>query len=1162
MFFFLMFGFKISSAQKVSLNFNQKSLKTVLESISVQTGYMLAYSKEEVNLEKPITIRVTNAELTQVLDELLRPQNIDYEIKDNKIYLFTRVIKKTINAMPRVQQTQQVQIIGKVTNTLGEPIPGVTVLAKGTTIRTLTNIDGVFSIRIPADVEMLQFSFVGMKMQEAPIAGQTTINVVMEEEAIGLEEVVVVGYGMQKKETVTGAITTIRTREILEAPVANISNALVGRMAGVLSTQASGEPGRNAATIRIRGVGTLNSEGQEPLVIIDGIQSSFSIMNAMDPNEIESISILKDVSATAIYGVKGANGVIIVTTRRGEAGKPQINFSANFGMTELATKLRMLNSYEYALFRNEAIKNDNDPTFNRLLFTDDELWKFQNNRDYTPDEVKIMNLTDAQKEALLASPALYYTSHDYFEEQFGELSPQQQYNLNISGGIEGMRYFTSIGYFSQKGVFKNADYGDADVNSLYERYNLRSNFDIDLAKTLKINIDMSGQFITNGGILGAPQDGAVTSEYARRKAMLVNILSSPPFASPGIVDGHLIVNSVNNPIQSKGATGFSPVAYLLTRPYLTSHSSNLNTKIKLIHEMDYLTKGLSLSGTVSYNGNYTKGIYRQNSIPQYTITRNPLDPVEVLFFGGSIGPITVLDNYNNYKWRQLYLEGALNYNNAFGKHSLTGLLLYNAQKTFDPVLLYNVPAGLIGLVGRAAYNYNGRYLAEFNFGYNGSENFPENKRFGFFPAISVGWVITNEKFFPQTNIVTWLKLRASYGEVGNDKIGGRRFLYLPSTWGYGGQYAYGGYYFGDSHGENRDPFFIGATEHTVGNPDVTWERARKVNVGLEANFIKNKLSFIGDIFNEKRDNILWARGSVPGIVGADLPPANIGKVSNWGYELQLSWKDKIGNVKYGIRGNLTYAKNKIEYMDEPEHPYEWMNATGYSIGQYKGLVADGFYNTKEEVANHPYSTIDGNKVQVGDLRYKDINGDGMLDSKDYIPIGYSNLPRYAFGTTLSLQYKGFSLSVLFTGTAKGSFLMTDFYLRNPFYQNTGAAMKFQYDGRWTPEKAVQGIEPTFPRASLRTYSTISGVTSDFWVKSTNHIRLKNLEIGYTFTNLRALKKAGVNGLRLYANGNNLFTWSNLPDGIDPEQQDSGGAGAGYLYPLTRVYNIGFQIQFQ
>ena len=472
----------------------------------------------------------------------------------------------------------------------------------------------------------------------------------------------------------------------------------------------------------------------------------------------------------------------------------------------------------------------------------------------------------------------------------------------------------------------------------------------------------------------------------------------------------------------------------------------------------------------------------------------------------------------------------------------------------------------MGLAGRVTYDYDRRYLIEGNMGYNGTENFAPGKRFGFFPAFSLGWVVTNEKFFPKNNIVTYLKLRGSYGEVGNDQVGGRRFLYLPSTWGYGYEgyrndgYGAGGYYFGSSDGTTKDPFYTGAWETRVGNPNVTWERAKKSNAGIDLNMFKDRLTINADVFQEKRDNILWNRGTVPGIVGSDLPASNIGKVTNKGYEIQVHWGDKIGEFTYGIGGNVSYAKNKIDYRDEPNNPHPWMNETGYAIGQYRGYLTNGFYNTWQEVMQRPYSRFDGNKVQPGDLRYVDVNGDGVIDEKDRVPIGYANFPRYTFGANLNVGYKGFEISVLFTGTAQGS-MPLDFYTRNPFYMGTGAAFQHQYDGRWTPEKAQNGITPTFPRASMRTGDNINGLFSDFWLLSTDHIKLKNIEVSYLLQKKMWLDKAGISSVKLSVSGNNLYTWSKMHDGYDPEQQDSNGAASGYLYPMTRTYSVGLNVQF-
>ncbi len=1052
-------------------------------------------------------------------------------------------------------------IAGIVKDQNGDGLIGVSVKIEKSTLGGVTDSKGAYRIIAPTG-STLTFAYIGYLTQKVIVGSLQTINVTLMQQTVVLQEVVMVAYGEQKKQTVTGSIVSVGNKELVQTPVANLSNALVGRVAGLTAMQASGEPGDNAATIMIRGVGTLNAAGQSPLVIIDGVQSSFSILNAIDANEVENISVLKDASATAVYGVRGANGVILLNTKRGKTGRPQISFSSNFGLTELTSKVKMLGSYDYALFRNEAIHTDNDPTFNKSLFTDDELWKFKNDRDYTPAEVNAMNLSPDKKAALLASPALYYSSHDYFDEQYGGVAPQEQYNLNISGGSDKVRYFNSLGYFTQKGQFNNSGYGGADINSYYKRYNFRSNYDIDVLRNLKITADLAGQFATNGGVLGGAQDGDITQSYSRHKSMMVTILDSPPYVGPGIVDGKLINSYISNsnPLQAKGAGGFSPATNLLGRPYLTTLNTNLNVNIKITHTLDYLTKGLSLIGTVSYNDTYIKGIYRTQPVPQYTVTRNPANPAEFLFYGGAVGAASVTDNYNDNKRRQEYFELATNYTREFGKHAITGLILLNAQKIFDPSLRFNVPSGLLGIASRVTYSYDQRYLAEVDMGYNGSENFPINHRYGLFPAYSLGWIISKEPLFPKKSLITWMKIRGSYGEVGNDQIGGNRFLYLPSTWGYGGNYTYGGYSFGNTNGGSIDPFYNGAYESTVGNPNVTWERAKKSNIGLEINFFRNRLTFIGDIFQEKRDNILWNLGTIPATVGAVLPPANIGKVTNQGYELQLGWTDKIGEINYSIKGSLSFAKNKIDYMDEPAFPYKWMNQTGFSIGQFKGLKTNGFYNTADEVFNHPYSSVDGNKVQLGDIRYVDINGDGIIDASDKVPIGYSNSPRYAFNSTLSMGYKGFSISVLFIGSAQGS-MPISFYMMSPFYMTNGAAEQFQYDGRWTSEKVAKGITPTFPRASLLNTSNQNGLFSDFWLKSTDFIRLKNIEISYTFSKVGFIKRARINGLRLFFNGNNIHTWSKLMSGIDPEQQNSGGADAGYLYPMTRIYSFGANVQF-
>ncbi len=1063
----------------------------------------------------------------------------------------------------RAQVEQKTIVKGIVVNESKAAVVGATVQGEVSLVAAMTDPKGNFQLSLPAGEKSIIVTNIGYLPDTVRVTNSHFLTIILKENTEELSNIVVVGYGVQKKETLTGAIAVIKSESLLQSPVANISNALVGRVAGIASNQASGEAGNDATTIRIRGVATLNSNGLDPLVVIDGIQSSVSVMNGLDANEIENISVLKDASSTAVYGVRGANGVIIITTKRGLTRKTTVSFSSRWGVTRPVSLLKMLSSYDYALYRNEAIRNDGDVSKYPYLFSDEELWKFRYNRDYTPEEVEMLDLSEEDTRKLINSPALYYSSHDYIKEQFDHNSPQRQINLNIAGGSERFKYFISLGNFAQSGAF-NVKYRGASPNSEYNRYNLRSNIDVDIHKNLKLSVDFGGQFATKTGILGSSSDGDVTGEYARHKAMMVTILGNTPFVGPGLVDGNLVNTYVSskNPMQSKGGYGFSPLTSLLTAELLSTNTSNLNTNIRLKQLMGYLTPGLSVSGAFSYSDTYRKGVTTQNNVPVYSLYRNPVNPNEYIFAGGIEYPKTVSDNRYNWKWNQFYLEGKVDYVRSFGAHSVTGMILANAQKTFDPSLLYKVPTGLMGIASRITYGYDNRYLAEFNLGYNGSENFPEKKRFGLFPAFSLGWVATNEKFFPKNDIVTWLKIRGSYGEVGNDKIGGKRYLYLPNTWGYLPQQSGNGYSFGNTDGSSKDPYYTGAYESFVGNPDVIWERARKGNAGLEVNFFRNRLQFVGDVFMEKRDNILYPLGTIPGIVATTLPPANIGKVDNKGYELQLKWNDRaFRDFTYSIGVNMSNAVNKVKYMDEPKYPYCWMNRTGFSLGQYKGFRTDGFYNNEEEVNNRPYVSRDGNKVQVGDIRYVDINDDGVIDDNDQVPIGYSNLPRYSFGGNLDLGYKGFGLSLLFNGSYKGSMPMTSFYILNPFYMNNGAAFYFQYDNRWTPEKAEAGITPSFPRASLRTFDSQNGAMNDLWIRSTQFVRLKNAEISYTFKKTGRLENMGIAGIRVYVNGTNLLTWgSKLPAGFDPEQEDSGGASLGYLYPPMRSFNFGISIQ--
>lgn len=1064
-------------------------------------------------------------------------------------------------------------VTGRVRDEKGNALPGATVILKGSSnIGTTTDADGDFTLRIPDSVKnpVLVVSYVGYNPKEVVVGARTSVSVSLDPNDNGLNEVVVVGFGQQRLPTVTGEIGVVGGKELTQTPVANVTNMLIGRTAGLSGIQNSGEPGQNATTIRIRGIATLN--GADPLIVIDGIQQPteqpYTVLNAMDANEIENISVLKDASATAVFGIRGANGVIVVTTKRGRTNKPQFSFSANHAFTKAASLFQTADSYQFALLRNEAIRNaqaSGDNSFNQLLFTDSELWKFQNNRDYTPAEIEAMGLPASQRDALLNSPALYYSSHNYYKEQFGGIGTQKQYNLNVSGGTDRVKYFVSLGMFGQTGILANTNYGGANNNPNFQRYNFRSNFDIDVAKNLQLTFNIAGQ----SAVSKVPGAGNSSADFGNRYQNIIqNILENSPFIGPGIVDGRLVTGFVGlpgdptNPIGNKGGSGATPLAQLLTAGSRTMYTTTLTSTVTLRHTMDYLTPGLKAHGTVAYDDSYTKGFAKTISIPQYNVMRNPANPAELVFIGGQVNPASTADNVGNSSWNKLYLEAAVNYDRSFGPHTVSGLLLGNAQRYTANGQGYNTPSGLMGLVGRVTYNFKERYLMEFNMGLNGSEQFAPGQRFGYFPAVSGGWVLSNEPFFPKNGWLSWAKIRGSYGEVGNDQLGGRRYLYLPNTWAYNGR----GYFFGNGDGSSANPYFSGAQETALGNPNITWERAKKTNIAADLKFFGEKLSLTAALFWEKRDNILVRLGTVPATYGVDpgnIPPANVGKVSNRGYELTGEWRDQLGAVSYFVRGNFSYARNMIDYQAEAPYPFPWMNSTGYSIGQYKGLLTDGFYNTAEELNNRPFNTLGGNNARLGDLKFRDINGDGILNDQDVVPIGYANLPRIAYNASLGFSYKGFDVNALFIGTAQGSFPQYGYILSTPFAKNVGAVLQYAYDGRWTAEKAAAGLPINYPSISFSGSQSNNSRLSDFWLKANDFTRLKNLEIGYTFSASNTLlRKASVRGLRVYVNGNNLYTWgSHLIDGIDPEQADTGKNSMGYLYPLTRTVNLGASLQF-
>mgnify|MGYP001488345017 CR=1 FL=1 len=1085
----------------------------------------------------------------------------------------SKVYDHKVSVTAALQQVRK-KIIGRVQDISGQPVVGASVIEKGVVGNgTTTDGEGNFTLTVLENA-IITVSYIGYTEQDVDTKESSHFDIVLQDNITQTQGVVVTAFAKQKKINVTGAISSVSGDDIVSSPVANVTNALIGLVPGVNGLQMTGEAGRNETNIKIRGIATYGNSN--PLIVIDGIEQAaeqaFVELNAIDPNEILNISILKDAASTAVYGIRAANGVIIVTTKRGQIGKPKISISTNYGITQASMMQRGLSSHDWAYMRNEAIRHDMnsyDGTAGlaAYLFSDDDLWKLKNNRDFTPEEVAAMtNLSDEQKARLNASQAIYYTSKDQYKELFGNLGPQSQINLNISGGTERVKYFTSFGFFNQESITNAVKYYDADTKSNFQRYNFRSNFDVDVIKNLTISLNIAGQF----GKMQGPGTAADPYDLGGRYfAIMQLVMEGNPIHSTGIVNGKLVSTyagdrgSPQNPLGSiindqKG--GQNTMYYFLNSGTGLIYNNLLDNSLKFEYRMPYVTKGLRLRGTVNYQDNYNKYVSIKPSLPIYNIQRNLDDPNIIEFFGGGMSS----DAFNTYgysNWNKLYMDAGIDYERIFNKHSIQALVLGKASKYTMPGDNNRTPSGIMGLVGRVAYNYADRYMTEVNVGYNGTEQFAEGNRFGLFPAFSGGWIPTLEPFFPKNNILTFLKIRGSYGEVGNDLLGGtgRRYLYLPNTY----NLNQGGYYLGTSDGSSPNTYFPGANEGAIGNPFITWEKAKKTDIGFESMFFSNRLSVNYDRFFESRNNILTTLGIIPGIYGvpgSSVPPANIGQTENKGYELTVGWKDRVNDFGYFFEGHLTHTRNKVIYRAEAPNPYDWMNATGKSIGQRFGLHSDGFYNTQEDLNNRPFNTYTSNRATLGDIRYKDINGDGFIDNKDVAPIGYPNFPEYQFGLKLGMDYKGFEIRALFNGSKNGSFYMPDGFVI-PYILNGGNAWQWMFDGRWTPEKAAAGEKITYPRATYSySYSDNNFLTSDFWLRSTDFFRLKNIEVAYTFAKGAWMQRLRLNALRIFATGNNIYTFKNdLTDiGIDPEAPDGRNK---YIFPLLKTYNFGLNVQF-
>ena len=957
-------------------------------------------------------------------------------------------------------------VSGSVVDENGEPLIGVTVAEKGkVTNATMTNIDGAFNISVRPGAT-LRISYVGYVTREVPTKGNTHLDIRLEPDENLIEEVVVVAYGAQKKLSVTGSVASIKTDDIKKNAAPNLAASLSGRLPGLATMQTTGRPGADEVTMYLRGAGTVN--GSNPLILIDGVPRDG--IAHLDPNEVESVTVLKDASATAVFGVRGANGVLLVTTRRGQAGTMELSASVDFSLQKFTTSTDRIHSWEFADLRNQAYLNDNpgaEAPYTPYMI---EMYRNGTNRTFYPDVYPM----------------------DYF---FKKWAPQTRVNLNMNGGSERMQYFVNVGYVGQSGQFKTEDSKTLgyDPSDLFARA-------ISMPPTSQGPLTEAGYFTPDGTPVPA---GKVVSP-----------------------------SDISDPKDNK----FADMNY---RGYQNSTNLNLNSSVILDWGLDFITKGLSTKFMASFDAFSTTTTTATRMYDLYQALPAKQAGEECRYMAIRLNQNDVISapsrsSASNY---YLNLQYSINYARTFGLNRVTAMALVQRDnwQTAAPDLPYN----MLGFSGRVTYDFDSRYLAEVNVGY-------KKKRFGFFPAFSAGWVASNEAFFPRNRVLTHLKLRASVGKVGNDKLGASRFLYLSNITMGGGTIP--------SLGRGQ-AVYIGK----MGNENLTWETAVKQNYGVDFKFFDH-LSLSFDYFTENRDDILITRGTVPALQGVPLgniPKVNMGKIDNEGFEIDGRYMNRFGEFLVSVNGNFGYNKNKIIAIDEAilgEDYASRYRQTGYSVGQQFGYTIDrsngnGFINTPEELewAKKAYKM---GTPRMGDFLYKDVNGDGEISEKDYLPIGYSNIPRITYGFGGSVEWRGIDFSVFFSGLGKASRLYNAWGVSET--SGTGYFNE-QHLHAWTPERYAAGEEISWP--ALGTVANVSMQPNDFFIMDRSFLRLKSIEVGYSLPQ-QWLRKIGMTSCRFHVSGNNLFTWKKIKQKtVDPEQYWEAS------YPLHKLVNFGVNLVF-
>ncbi len=1077
-----------SFAQKITINEKNVSLIAVLTKIGVQSGYDVVYNRDALTSYRVAELNLKGASVEQALKASLANLPLSFIIEDKMI-----MIRRKVQV---VDKTIETNVTGTIRDSLTkESLPGVNIRVKGKSISAISTPQGTFSIK--ADMgDVIVFSYIGFKTKEV-LVNQNNLSVLMQVDDKKLEDVVVIGYGTKKKIHLTGSVATVSGKELTEAPSSNLSNMIAGRLSGVVATNPNGRPG-SGSNLNIRGFSTLGNNS--PLIIVDGVQrDSF---NAFDPNEIESISVLKDAAATAVYGARANNGVFLVTTKRGKIGKPSISYSGNTGIQQPTLYPKVMSAAEYAKAYNQGLLNagfdPNNPAQAGNFFKQEAIGRYERGED----------------------------GEDWYKATFKKNPLITNHNLTVNGGTEAIKYFLSLGTVDQSGMYDNIS---------YKAYKFRSNIDAKINNSLSVGIDLEGRQENNE----TPRIDANT--------IFEHVVRANPTYRAYFPSGRPVNNGGDHVGEEIKNSGYNRLL-----------QNTFQGTLSATQKLDVLTEGLSAQAKVSFGKQY--GFRKAFSLP-YAMYNEDADGK--ITGTKTVGPLPSLSETFNQSY-STFFNASLNYQRKFGKHDFSGLLLYednesqgdqfNAFKQDFPIVskdefFVSGPknqsisgSSLINdarraLVGRIGYVFNDRYLLDASFRYDGSYIFPEGKRFGFFPAVSAGWRISEEDFIknnPSLAFITNLKIRGSKGLVGNDKVSAFQF-----------QDAF-------TLATNAGPFFNGVPQALTyygvyPNPDITWEKADNTNIGFEANLWNNKLGIEFDYFIKDTRDILWSRTrSVPGTFGRSLPNENYARVLNKGIDLVLSHESKIGSVNYNLKFISSYAKNRVKEIDDPANAQDFQKQINRPLGFRVGYEALGFFQSQAEADNWMGGKQFGLKPLPGQIKYADLNGDGTVDSNDQKVLSDNTpAPRVMLGLSGGLNWKGFDLNFLLQGAAAMNFL----YSTNGRIPFQGGIFHYMLDA-WSPTNT--GAE--FPSLVVGAYSN-NDRTSSVWLKDASYLRLKSLNIGYTFSKI-AIKTFELNRLRVFASGFNLVTWSKLKN-FDPEAEN----GAGNYYPQQRVFSFGVNINF-